>query len=207
MGRVLAFDSFPVSGFSAAVVAHEFKSFMDISLTRNYFELFDLSEGFEIDQQELADKYRSFQNALHPDRFASTTDQERRISAQSTALINEAYTTLKSDLKRAHYLLKLKNIEFNADTETSSDTEFLMQQMELHERIEKIDSTDDPLVALDDLARELKQQQRQLIAQFSTQYTEEDLTSAKDTALKLQFYERLTNQVGKKQEKYEEELL
>lgn len=177
---------------------------MDISLTRNYFELFGLSEGFEIDQRALAEKYRSLQSALHPDRFVNKTDQERRVSAQSAALVNEAYATLKSDLKRAHYLLKLKDIEFNPDTETSSDTEFLVRQMELHERIEEIDDTDDSITALDDLAQELKQQQAQLIAQFSGQYAEDDLTNAKDTALKLQFYERLNNQVRKKQEQYEE---
>ncbi len=180
---------------------------MDISLARNYFELFGFPENFAIDQQALTRKYRAFQRALHPDRFANATDQERRISAQSTALINEAYATLKSDLKRAHYLLKLRDIEFNADTETSDDTEFLIQQMELRERIEQADDAGDPIAALNDLAQELKQQQAWLTSQFSDQYMDKDLTGAKRTALKLQFYERLTQQVGEKQEKYEEKLL
>lgn len=180
---------------------------MNIDLTRNYFELFGIPEGFEIDQDKLAEKYHSFQNALHPDRFANASDQERRISVQSTAFVNEAYTTLKSDLKRAHYLLKLRNIDFNADTETSNDAEFLMQQMELHERVEGVDNVTDPMAALDDLSQELKQQQAQLISQFSAQYTAGNIPEAKDTALKLQYYERLTNQIRKKQEKYEEELL
>ncbi len=180
---------------------------MNIDLTRNYFELFGFSEGFEINQEELADKYRSFQSALHPDRFANASDQERRISAQSTAFVNEAYTALKSDLKRAHYLLKLRDIEFNADTETSGDVEFLMQQLELHERVDEVGKAADPIAALEVLAQKLKQQQAQLIEQFSIQYTEENLTEAKNTALKLQFYERLTSQLRKKQEHYEEELL
>ena len=180
---------------------------MDIDITRNYFELFGFSESFEIDQQELANKYRAFQSALHPDRFANASNQERRISVQSTAFVNKAYTTLKNDLKRAHYLLKLRDIEFNADTETSNDAEFLMQQMELHERVEELDSATDPMTALDELAHELKQQQAQLISKFSTEYAAENLTKAKNTALKLQFYERLTNQIRKKQEKFEEELL
>ena len=180
---------------------------MDMSLARNYFELFGFPESFAIDQRALTEKYRAFQRALHPDRFANATDQERRISAQSTAFVNEAYDTLRSDLKRAHYLLKLKDIEFNADTETSDDTEFLMQQMELRERIEQMDDVDDPIAALNDLAQELIQQQAWLTSQFSDQYTKGDLTNAKATALKLQFYERLTKQVEEKQGKYEEELL
>ena len=180
---------------------------MNIDLTRNYFELFGFPVSFVVDQTALADKYRSLQSTLHPDRYTNASDQERRISVQNTAFVNTAYTTLKSDLKRAHYLLKLQGIEFDADTQTSNDTEFLMQQMQLHERIEEVDHCADPMTSLDELAQELKQQQAQLTAQFSDLYAADDLSAAKHTALKLQFYERLTNQVIKKQEQYEEELL
>lgn len=180
---------------------------MNIDLTRNYFELFGFAEDFSIDQEQLAEKYRSFQSELHPDRFANASDQERRISVQTTAYVNEAYTTLKSDLKRSHYLLKLSDVEFNADTETSSDGEFLVQTMELHEQVEEASGAESPLEALDNLSKQLKQQQQQLISQFSTQFKDGELGAAKETALKLQFYERLTKQVRKKQEQCEEELL
>ncbi len=180
---------------------------MDIDLTRNYFELFGFPESFEIDLEKLASKYRAFQTALHPDRFVNASDQERRLSVQSTAFVNEAYDTLKNDLKRAHYLLKLKDIKFDADTETSNDTEFLMQQMELHERIEALDGLHNPLAALEKLNKEFKQHQAQLFSQFADQFAQEDLNAAKDSALKLQFYERLTNTIRKKLEKIEEQLL
>ena len=114
---------------------------------------------------------------------------------------------MKSDLKRSHYLLKLSDIEFNADTDTSSDAEFLMQTMDLHEQVEEAGSSQNPLDALDDLSKKLKMQQQQLITEFTTKYEESELSAAKEAALKLQFYERLTNQVRKKQEQCEEELL
>ncbi len=183
---------------------------MNIDFNRNYFELFGFTESFEIDQGQLAEKYRAFQNTLHPDRFVNGTDQERRIAVQNTAFINEAYETLKSDLKRSHYLLKLRDIEFNADTETSSDGEFLMQTMELHEQIEEVSNASSPQAVLDGLntlSNQLKLDQQKLISQFSDQYENNNFNSAKETALKLQFYERLSNQVRKKQEKYEEELI
>lgn len=180
---------------------------MNIDLTRNYFELFGIPESFEVDLHALADKNRAYQAALHPDRYANASDQERRMSVQTTAYVNEAYATLKSDLKRAHYLLKLRDIDFNSDSETSNDAEFLIQQMGMHERIEEADQANDPLSTLDVLAKELKQQQADLISQFSTQYSENNLSEAKHIALKLQFYERLTNQVRKKQEHFEEQLL
>ena len=126
---------------------------------------------------------------------------------QTTAFINEAYATLKNDLKRSHYLLKLSDITFNADTETSSDGEFLMQTMELHEQVEDAGGSDNPLEQLEALSKKLKTNQQQLVAQFSSQYKSNELAEAKETALKLQFYERLTNQVRKQQEKHEEDLL
>ena len=180
---------------------------MNIDLTRNYFELFDFAESYSINQQQLADKYRVLQTELHPDRFVNASDQERRVSVQATSYVNEAYATLKSDLKRAHYLLQLSDIEFNADTETSSDAEFLMQTMELHEKVEEVDKDAAPLQALDELSKRLKQDQESLTASFSKQFESKDLYAAKETALKLQFYQRLTNQVRKKQEQFEEELL
>ena len=152
---------------------------MNIDLTRNYFELFEFAENFPIDQEQLSEKYRSLQSELHPDRFANASDRERRMSVQTTAYVNEAYTTLKSDLKRSQYLLKLSDIEFNADTETSSDAEFLMQTMELHERVEEASSSQNPLDALDDLSKKLKMQQQKLITEFTTQYEENELSAAK----------------------------
>lgn len=180
---------------------------MNIDLTRNYFELFGIPERFEVNQQELSDKYRALQKTLHPDRFVNSSDQEKRISMQTTAYVNEGYTTLKNDLSRAHYLIKLKDNEFDADTETSNDTEFLVQQMDLHECVDKIDSAKDPLASLDVLEKKLKRLQEELIMKFSKQYSENNIRDAKDSALKLQFFERLKNQLRKKQEHFEEGLL
>ena len=180
---------------------------MNIDLTRNYFELFGLAESFDVDLEALASKYRAFQSALHPDRFTGKSDQEQRISVQHTAFVNEAYSVLKNDLKRAHYLLRLQDAEFDADRETSRDEEFLMQQMELHERVAELDQASDPAAALEELAHEFRQQQMELISRFSVEYAKGDLVAAKDSALKLQFYDRLTNQLREKQEKLEEQLL
>ena len=75
------------------------------NLTSNFFELFNLPIGFEIDTQDLAERYRSLQAAVHPDKFASSSDLERRIAIQQSARINEAFQTLKNPLQRARYLL------------------------------------------------------------------------------------------------------
>ena len=180
---------------------------MDIDLTRNYFELFGIPESFVLDQKELVSRYRAFQRTLHPDRYSGESSQEQRIALQQTAFVNEAYGVLKSDLKRALYLLKLQDLEFDPDTETSRDTGFLMQQMELHEQVAAVDEAEYPAETLDELAGEFRRQQQDLIARFSGEYEQGHLDAAKDLALKLQFYERLTSQLKDKREKLEDQLL
>ena len=81
-----------------------------MSLTQNFFELFDIPVAFQIDSGLVAERYRKLQQALHPDRFANASDSERRLSVQRTAQVNEAFQTLKSPLLRARYLLQLKGI-------------------------------------------------------------------------------------------------
>ena len=83
----------------------------------------------------------------------------------------------------------------------------MIQQMELHERVAELDQATDPAAALEELGGEFRQQQMELISRFSVEYEKGDLAAAKDSALKLQFYERLTNQLREKQEKLEEQLL
>ena len=180
---------------------------MNIDLTRNYFELFGFPESFAMDQKELVTRYRAFQSILHPDRYSGKSGQEQRIALQQTAFVNEAYSVLKSDLKRALYLLKLQDVDFDPDTETSRDTGFLMQQMELHEQVAAVDEAGDPAATLDELAVEFRQQQQGLISRFSEEFVQGNMEAAKDLALKLQFYERLTGQLKEKQEKLEDQLL
>ena len=73
---------------------------------------------------------------MHPDRFAQAGDAERRASMQMTTRVNEAYRTLKSPVRRAQYLLELNGVDVGFETNTAMPREFLMEQMELRERLE-----------------------------------------------------------------------
>ena len=68
---------------------------------QNYFQLFDLPVHFALDQAQLGARYRQLQGELHPDRYASASDHEQRLAVQYSALVNEAYATLRKPLARA----------------------------------------------------------------------------------------------------------
>ena len=167
-------------------------------LTRNFFALFDLPESFQIDTAALAEKYRALQQAVHPDRFASGTDQERRLSMQQSTLINEAYRTLKQPLARARYLLSLHGMDLSAEQAKPMDGAFLMQQMELRVTLEAITSAVDPvneLLAFDARLTQLTQSLISDIDQLFSGEAQQNLDKISDYVRRLQFMSKLGEEV------------
>ena len=174
-------------------------------LSHNYFELFGLPESYDVDSTELSKRYRKLQNAVHPDKFASASDLERRLSVQQSALINEAYHTLKSPLHRAQYILKLKGVDLLNDKTTSMDPEFLMQQMRLREELEQVRQSEDPAAKLIVLSAEIDQglaEQETILKQLFADADDEKLAQISDYVRRMQFMLKLQQET----EALEEEL-
>ena len=64
------------------------------------FEIFGLKPQFRIDKQKLDEKYFEIQKKVHPDRFASASDAEKRVAQQWATLINDAYQKLSDPIQR-----------------------------------------------------------------------------------------------------------
>ncbi len=175
-------------------------------LSQNYFSLFDLPVSFTINLDELENRYRDLQRALHPDRYASASDQERRISVQQTAHLNEAFHTLRDIPRRARYLLELKGLDFDDEKDTHFDGAFLMQQMELREELEAIAQAGDPLEKITQFLAELEQYRQAMYADLELLFADENpenLDVAKQTVQKIRFLNRLQQEA----EEQEEDLL
>jgi len=104
-----------------------------IDFAQDYFALFGLPARYRFDPAELDAAYRKLQTEVHPDRFASAGDDERRLALQSSSHVNEAYRALRSPVERANYLLRLRGIDALAETDTALPPEFLEQQLECRE--------------------------------------------------------------------------
>ena len=173
---------------------------------QNYFELFGLPVGFEIDGKALTERYRNLQKALHPDRFANAPDQERRLSLQQAAQVNSGYETLRDPLSRARYLLTLQGAEYNDEISTISDLEFLEEQMELRESLAEIRHDDDPATALNGFMAQLDLRNREYIEALTMVFAPHevmDTAKAKNLVQRMQFIRRLQQEA----EALEEELL
>jgi len=136
------------------------------------------------------------QKQVHPDKFANGTDLEKRLSMQQTSWINEAQATLKDPVLRAIYLLKLKGVDFTLENETTMDAAFLMQQLEMRERLENIKNESDPLAALDVLAKEVKTSTNVMMQNFARSFEEEKLNDAREWIRKLQFMQKAKKEIN-----------
>jgi len=81
----------------------------------DYFQVFSLLRAFHIDLPLLETEFHRLSRKVHPDRFARATESERQFSLADTALLNDAYRTLKDPLSRTEYLLKLEGAEIGEE--------------------------------------------------------------------------------------------
>jgi molecular chaperone HscB len=80
-----------------------------------YFSVFGLKPLLNIDLPALEAEFHRLSRQVHPDRFARASEQEKQWSLADTALLNDAYRTLKEPLRRTEYLLKLEGSEIGEE--------------------------------------------------------------------------------------------
>ena len=77
----------------------------------DYFSVFGLQPVLNLDLPALEHEFHRLSRKLHPDRFARAEENEKQWSLADTALLNDAYRTLKDPIRRTEYLLKLLGAE------------------------------------------------------------------------------------------------
>lgn len=164
-----------------------------IDFSQNHFQLFDLEPQFQIDLAQLEQRYRALQAQVHPDKFSSGSDAERRLSMQCSTHVNTAFQTLKTPLNRARYLLSLHGIDTQEETNTAMPTQFLMEQMEWREAISEANQ----LTALEQLSDKLRTVVQTLLAEVGQRIDQQhDYTGAAETVRKLRFFEKLREEIN-----------
>jgi molecular chaperone HscB len=81
----------------------------------DYFSVFGLEPRLNLDLGMLEHQFHKLSRKLHPDRFARATESEKEWSLADTALLNDAYRTLKDPVRRTEYLLKLHGAEIGEE--------------------------------------------------------------------------------------------
>jgi molecular chaperone HscB len=120
-------NAVPVACWSCSVAHNESTLFCpDCSKIQpptggDYFSVFGLAPRLNIDLPALEQEFHRLSRRLHPDRFARASENEKQWSLADTALLNDAYRTLKDPLRRTEYLLKREGAEIGAAVADDKD--------------------------------------------------------------------------------------
>ena len=181
---------------------------MAVDHVPSHFELFDLPPTFAVDRGLLDTRYRELQRTTHPDRFVNAGDRERLQSVQQATRVNEGYRVLKDPLLRGRYMLEQSGYAFDEAHHTTSDTAFLMEQMELRDALTEVRGAQDSFAALgaimDRIADDLAALEKQLAVQLAA--GDMDAPAAADTLVKMQFFRKLQDEAVELEVMLEDEL-
>ncbi|RJG47607.1 co-chaperone HscB [Motilimonas pumila] len=169
----------------------------------NYFELFGLSQDYNLDTQSLAETYRELQKRFHPDKFANASERDKLLALQKASEINDAFHTLKAPLRRAEYLLALAGLDIRGEQQTLRDPGFLMQQMEWREQLEEIAGSANPDDGIVELQQTLQAEKTALQQTLQQCLAEQAFEQAANAVRKLKFVFKFEDEL----EQLEESLL
>lgn len=144
---------------------------------KNYFEIFDLSMDYRIDQTMLKEKYIAMQKIYHPDK--------NKVDVSFSFDLNMAYKCLNNDVDRAIYLLKILGTDINDEQNNiKADDEILEDIMLLRE---KIYETKD-LPSLLTIEKELRSDLAFVTELFSNNFTSNNINMhVIQLAMKMQY--------------------
>ena len=176
--------------------------------TQTHFELFELPVSFDLNLQDLSQRYRELQRVVHPDKFVNASDYERRLSVENAALINDAYQILKSPQRRARYMLELQSVLFDDEKDTALDPEFLMEQIELREALGELNQNNDPMVSLNKIMLDINGRIDAVVQSLQEGLKSEHLTDDQKITLKQLVHKmQFLNKLQQEAEYQEENLL
>jgi len=119
----------------------------------NYFEVFELPQLLGIDTQALEKKFHALSRRYHPDYFTTAGAEEKSRALRMTALLNDAYRTLRHPTPRVEYLLSLYGFKTDGSKVPQS---LLMEVFEINDQLEEIRMSGGNSAQLEELRRQIQ---------------------------------------------------
>lgn len=111
--------------------------------TSDYYDFFGLPHRLNLDLGQLQRRFYTLSRRLHPDVYFRRSPQERQYSLDATAILNDAYRTLRDPLARAEYLLKQNGFDIGEQKSANVPPELLEEVFELNMALEELRSGDE----------------------------------------------------------------
>jgi molecular chaperone HscB len=167
----------------------------------NYFDFFGLPHRLNLDSKDLESRFYALSKQWHPDRFARASADQRRISENATATLNDGYRTLKEPVSRAEYLLKEHGFDIGEQKSGNVPPELLEEVFELNMALEEVEESRPQLEEARQKFLAMREQiDRELFSQFAAYDEAQDhatLETIRGILNRRKYIRNLVNQVDK----------
>ena len=113
------------------------------SFPSNYYDFFGLEHWLDLDMKDLEKRFYALSRQYHPDRFTLKSREEQQAALDATAILNDAYRTLRDPLARAEYLLKENGFDIGEQGTKNVPPELLEEVFELNMALEELRGGDE----------------------------------------------------------------
>ena len=163
----------------------------------NYFQLLDLPERFDIDEESLRSNFQRGMMEYHPDKHATKSEEEQKEAEQISIELNTAKSTLESPLLRAQHLLSLIESDTLDDSYQIMDQSFLLDIMKIRSEIESTTESDALQQLLDDNAVTMEGLTSEIANAFESD-NDEKVENIKELLAKLTYYHKIEGEIKDK---------
>jgi molecular chaperone HscB len=98
------------------------------------YEALGLAPALALDMEDVKKRFYERSRQWHPDRFSRASSAEQDRALEMTAVLNDAFRTLKDPIARAEYFLKERGLELSKD----APAELLEEVFELNMALEEL---------------------------------------------------------------------
>jgi molecular chaperone HscB len=104
-----------------------------------FYDALGLAPQLALDSDDLKKRFYDRSRQWHPDRFSRASAEEKQRSEEMTAVLNDAFRTLRDPASRAEYFLRESGLELAKD----APPELLEEVFELNMALEELRGGDE----------------------------------------------------------------
>jgi molecular chaperone HscB len=150
----------------------------------DYFDVFGLPRILGVDLAALEKTFHELSRKYHPDYFSTAAPAEKTQAVRMTALLNDAYRTLRHPVRRVEYLLSLYGLKSDGSKVPQS---LLMEVFEINEQLEEVKAGRASMEETDSLRAQIKEKRERFdheLQQASLQWDDLIKAGAAETVLR-----------------------
>ena len=129
----------------------------------DYFEVFGLPKILGIDLGALEKTFHDLSRKYHPDYFSTASAAEKTQAVRMTALLNDAYRTLRHPVRRVEYLLSVYGLKSDGSKVPQA---LLMEVFEINEQLEEVKAGRASVEEIDSLRVQIKEKRDRFDAEL-----------------------------------------